>query len=72
VIVSEHKPPGSPEPEVGVDHAGHCGLFSTFHGVALPVWDVFNDDEALRKSIRSNSASFLGNIDKVRGKTEMH
>ena len=33
---------------------------------------VFNDDESLRKSIRSNQRQFLGNIDKLRGKTEMH
>jgi hypothetical protein len=33
---------------------------------------VFNDDESLRRSIRSNQRQFLSNIDKVRGKTEMH
>ena len=32
----------------------------------------FNDDESLRKSIRSNQRQFLGNLDKLRGKTEMH
>ena len=30
------------------------------------------DDESLRKSIRSNQRQFLGNIEKLRGKTEMH
>jgi hypothetical protein len=33
---------------------------------------VFSDDEVLRKSIRSNQRQFLNNIDKLRGKTEMH
>jgi hypothetical protein len=33
---------------------------------------VFNDDDILRKSIRSNQRQFLSNIDKLRGKTEMH
>ena len=33
---------------------------------------IFNDDDSLRKSIRSNQRQFLGNIDKLRGKTEMH
>jgi len=44
------------------------------HSTVLPFrfGTVFNDDEALRKSIRSNQRQFLGNIDKLRGKTEMH
>jgi hypothetical protein len=33
---------------------------------------VFSDDESLRKSIRSNHRQFLSNIEKLRGKTEMH
>ena len=33
---------------------------------------MFGSDEALRKSIRSNQRQFLGNIDKLRGKAEMH
>jgi hypothetical protein len=44
------------------------------HSTVLPFrfGTVFNDDESLRKSIRSNQRQFLGNIDKLRGKTEMH
>jgi len=33
---------------------------------------VFADDEALRRSIRSNQRQFLANIDRLRGKAEMH
>jgi hypothetical protein len=33
---------------------------------------VFNDDETLRRSLRSNQRQFLSHIDKLRGKTEMH
>jgi hypothetical protein len=33
---------------------------------------VFADDEALRKSIRSNQRQFLANVDRLRGKAEMH
>ena len=44
------------------------------HSTVLPFrfGTVFNDDETLRKSIRSNQRQFLGNIDKLRGKAEMH
>ena len=44
------------------------------HSTVLPFrfGTVFNDDESLRKSIRSNQRQFQGNIDKLRGKTEMH
>jgi hypothetical protein len=44
------------------------------HSTVLPFrfGTVFNDDESLRKSIRSNQRQFLGNIEKLRGKTEMH
>jgi hypothetical protein len=44
------------------------------HSTVLPFrfGTVFNDDESLRKSIRSNQRQFQGNIDKLHGKTEMH
>ncbi len=44
------------------------------HSTVLPFrfGTIFNDDESLRKSIRSNQRQFLTNIDKLRGKTEMH
>jgi len=44
------------------------------HSTVLPFrfGTIFNDDETLRKSIRSNQRQFVSNIEKVRGKTEMH
>ena len=33
---------------------------------------MFADDEALRRSIRANQRQFLTNIDRLRGKAEMH
>ena len=73
VIVSEHNPQEALNQKSGVDHArviADCFQHSTV--LPFRFGTVFNDDEALRKSIRSNQRQFLGNIDKVRGKTEMH
>ena len=73
VVVSEHNPAETLNQKSGVDHArviADC----FHHSTVLPFrfGTVFNDDESLRKSIRSNQRQFLGNIDKLRGKTEMH
>jgi hypothetical protein len=73
VVVSEHNPTETLNQKSGVDHArviADC----FHHSTVLPFrfGTVFNDDESLRKSIRSNQRQFLCNIDKLRGKTEMH
>src|ERR1700690_4599282 len=73
VIVSEHNPQEPLNQKSGVDHArviADCFKHSTV--LPFRFGTVFNDDESLRKSIRSNQRQFLGNIDKLRGKTEMH
>ena len=73
VIVSEHNPAESLGQKSGVDHArviADCFQQSTV--LPFRFGTVFQDDEALRKSIRSNQRQFLSNIDKLRGKTEMH
>jgi gas vesicle protein GvpL/GvpF len=73
VVVSEHNPQEKLSQKSGVDHArviSDCFQHSTV--LPFRFGTVFNDDEALRKSIRSNQRQFLGNIDKLRGKTEMH
>ncbi len=73
VIVSEHNPLETLNQKSGVDHArviADCFQHSTV--LPFRFGTVFNDDESLRKSIRSNQRQFLGNIDKLRGKTEMH
>ena len=73
VIVSEHNPQETLNQRSGVDHArviADCFQHSTV--LPFRFGTVFTDDESLRKSIRSNQRQFLGNIDKLRGKTEMH
>jgi hypothetical protein len=73
VIVSEHNPQEPLNQKSGVDHArviADCFQHSTV--LPFRFGTVFNDDESLRKSIRSNQRQFLGNIDKLRGKAEMH
>jgi Gas vesicle synthesis protein GvpL/GvpF len=73
VIVSEHNPRETLNQKSGVDHArviADCFQHSTV--LPFRFGTVFNDDESLRKSIRSNQRQFQGNIDKLHGKTEMH
>jgi hypothetical protein len=73
VVVSEHNPVDNLNQKAGVDHArviADCFQHSTV--LPFRFGTVFNDDEALRKSIRSNQRQFQGNIEKLRGKTEMH
>jgi hypothetical protein len=73
VVVSEHNPAESLGQKSGVDHArviADCFQHSTV--LPFRFGTVFNDDESLRRSIRSNQRQFLVNIDKLRGKTEMH
>ncbi len=73
IIVSEHNAGDGFSQKAGVDHArviADCFQHSTV--LPFRFGTVFNDDEALRKSVRSNQRQFLSNIDKLRGKTEMH
>ena len=73
IIVSEHNPAESLSQKSGVDHArviAECFQQSTV--LPFRFGTVFDSDESLRKSIRSNQRQFLTNIDKLRGKTEMH
>jgi hypothetical protein len=73
VVVSEHNPAETLGQKSGVDHArviADCFQHSTV--LPFRFGTVFNDDEALRRSIRSNQRQFQTNIDKLRGKTEMH
>jgi Gas vesicle synthesis protein GvpL/GvpF len=73
IVVSEHNPAETLSQKAGVDHArviADCFQHSTV--LPFRFGTVFNDDESLRKSIRSNQRQFMGNIEKLRGKTEMH
>ena len=73
IIVSEHAPTDNLNQKAGMDHArviADCFQHSTV--LPFRFGTVFNDDESLRKSIRSNQRQFVGNLEKLRGKTEMH
>ena len=73
IVVSEHNSAEGLSQKSGVDHArviADCFRHSTV--LPFRFGTVFSDDESLRKSIRSNQRQFLGNIEKLRGKTEMH
>jgi hypothetical protein len=73
VIVSEHSPEDQLNERAAVDHArviADCFKSSTV--LPFRFGTVFSDDESLRRSIRSNQRQFLTNIDRLRGKAEMH
>ncbi len=73
VIVSEHNPKDNLDQQAAVDHArviGDCFKNSTV--LPFRFGTVFADDEALRRSIRSNQRQFATNVERLRGKAEMH
>ena len=73
VVVSEHNPQEPLNQKSGVEHArviADCFQHSTV--LPFRFGTVFNDDNSLRRSIRTNQRQFLSNIDKLHGKTEMH
>jgi len=73
VVVSEHNPQDPMNQKSGMDHArviADCFQHSTV--LPFRFGTVFQDDDSLRRSIRSNQRQFQGNIEKLRGKTEMH
>ena len=73
IVVSEHNPTETLNQKAGVDHArviADCFQHSTV--LPFRFGTVFQDDEGLRKSIRSNQRQFQGNLERLQGKTEMH
>lgn len=73
VIVSEHNPEQNLDQKSAVDHARViAGCFK--HSTVLPFrfGTIFSDDEALRRSVRSNQRQFTANVERLRGKAEMH
>ncbi len=73
IVVSEHNPAETMNQKAGVDHArviADCFKHSTV--LPFRFGTVFQDDEVLRKSIRSNQKQFQGNLERLHGKTEMH
>ena len=75
VIVTEHSAEDSArmDQQSQKDHArviADCFKHSTV--LPFRFGTSFTDDDALRRSIRSNQRHFLANIDRLRGKAEMH
>src|SRR5271168_2645151 len=73
VIVSEHHFSENLDQKAAVEHArviADCFKVSTV--LPFRFGTVFADDEALRRSVRSNQRQFLANLDRLRGKAEMH
>lgn len=73
VIVSEYFPSETLTQQAGVEHARVISdCFKTSTVLPFRFGTVFADDDALRRSIRSNQRQFLTNIERLRGKAEMH
>ncbi len=73
IIVSEHNPQDNLDQKAAIDHArviSDCFKISTV--LPFRFGTVFSDDEALRRSVRSNHRQFLANVERLRGKAEMH
>ena len=73
VIVSEYSPAENLTQQAGVEHARVISdCFKTSTVLPFRFGTVFADDESLRRSIRSNQRQFITNIERLRGKAEMH
>jgi hypothetical protein len=79
VIVSEHLPEdaarlhGSEAVAAARDHARVIsGCFANSTVLPFRFGTTFEDDDALRRSVRSNQRHFLANVERLRGKAEMH
>jgi hypothetical protein len=75
VVVSEHTPEDSArmDQSVAKDHANviaDCFKLSTV--LPFRFGTTFADDDSLRRSVRSNQRHFTANVERLRGKAEMH
>jgi len=75
VIVSEHQPDDQArfDQQANKDHArviSDCFKLSTV--LPFRFATIFADDDGLRRSVRSNQKHFLANVERLRGKAEMH
>jgi hypothetical protein len=75
VIVSEHQPDDQArfDQQASKDHArviADCFKLSTV--LPFRFATTFADDDGLRRSVRSNQRHFLANVERLRGKAEMH
>jgi hypothetical protein len=79
VVVSEHLAEDAshlsgPEAQTAArDHARVIsGCFARSTVLPFRFGTTFEDDDALRRSVRSNQRHFLANVERLRGKAEMH
>ncbi|HEX5283444.1 MAG TPA: GvpL/GvpF family gas vesicle protein [Bryocella sp.] len=79
VVVSEHLAEDGPRlagPEsqaAARDHARVVsGCFDRSTVLPFRFGTTFEDDDALRRSVRSNQRHFMANVERLRGKAEMH
>lgn len=73
VVVSEHKVGTSLTQQTIVEHArvvSDCFKLATV--LPFRFGTIFDTDEALRQSVRSNKKHFSESVSKLRGKSEMH
>src|ERR1700712_5216656 len=79
VVVSEHTAEeaarlAGPEGSAAArDHARViAGCFARSTVLPFRFCTTFTDDDALRRSVRSNQRHFMANVERLRGKAEMH
>ena len=79
VVVSEHLPEDSARlanseaNTAARDHARViAGCFKQSTVLPFRFGTTFEDDDALRRSVRSNQRHFMANVERLRGKAEMH
>ncbi len=79
VVVSEHTPEEAARlagPEGGAAARDHArviaGCFARSTVLPFRFGTTFTDDDALRRSVRSNQRHFMANVERLRGKAEMH
>lgn len=75
IVVSEHNDEDNArmDQQAQKDHArvvADCFKHSTV--LPFRFGTTFQDDDALRRSVRSNQRHFLANVERLRGKAEMH
>lgn len=75
IVVSEHNAEDAArmDQKAQKDHArvvAECFKHSTV--LPFRFGTTFQDDDALRRSVRSNQRHFLANVERLRGKAEMH
>ena len=73
VVVSEHTPEDKLEQKSAVDHARViAACFEQSTVLPFRFGTVFSSDDVLRRTVRSNQRQFNANVERLRGKSEMH